>query len=159
MNLVNRMALNSRISFTQCVQGHFYLKYFLKPLCISGCNFPYNVLKPVSAGSPRTCYTQPLLCCCLTERKFGSSFSRRVFSSALVRVCLLPSDFAYLSKTAMVIPIAVSSWDMLLLEFSFLLNRNSLWALLKGGVWSYSGVLYATVPSNQWSRTGETVIP
>lgn len=61
MNLVNRMALNSRISFTQYVQGHFYLKYFLKPLCVSGCNFPYNVLKPVqqAALTPAT----PKRCC------------------------------------------------------------------------------------------------
>ena len=153
------MTLNIRISFTQYVQRLLYLKFVYKPLRISGCNFPCNVLKPVSASSPCTHYTEMKPRCFLTERKFGSSFSRRVFSSALVRVCLLPSVFAYLSKTAMVIPIAVSSWDMLLLESGFLLNRNSLRALSEDGDWSYSGVLYATVPSNQRSHTRGTVIP
>lgn len=133
------MALNIRIGFTQYVQRLFYLKFFYKPLHISRYHFPHNVLNPVSAGSPCTHYTETMLRSFLTERKFGSSFSRRVFSSALLRVCLLPSVFAYLSKTAMVIPIAVSSWDMLLLESGFLLNRNSLGALSEDGDWSWSG--------------------
>lgn len=130
------MALNIRIGFTRYVQRLFYLKFFYKPLHISRYHFPHNVLKPVSARSPCTHYTETMLRSFLTERKFGSSFSRRVFSSALLRVCLLPSVFAYLSKTAMVIPIAVSSWDMLLLESGFLLNRNSLRALSEDGDWS-----------------------
>ena len=137
----------------------FYWKFFYEPLRISGCNFPHNVLKSVSAGSPCTFSTETMLRPSLTERKFGSSCSRSVFSSALVRVCLLPSAFAYLSKTAMVIPIAVSSWDMLLLESGFLLSRNSLRALSENGAWSSSEVLYATVPSNQWWPTSRTVIP
>lgn len=49
-----------------------------------------------------------------TCRKPGSSFSMSAFSSPLVRVCLLPSSPEYRAKTSMIMPMAISSSDMML---------------------------------------------
>lgn len=126
-----RIPLTIRIIFTfiPVLFKLYTQKSFYKPLHVSGCNFPCNVKH---LWQPAALALIQKLRHAVFEKKFGSPFSRRVFSSALVRVCVLSAVFAYLSKIAM-----FSSWDTPLLGSGFLLSWNSLGSLLKDGDWPY----------------------